>query len=100
MQACALSNDEKKAVAEMLTLRRGLSLFMVWLLLDQYWLSENWDCEGTGKRMTWLGVALGFDSGPGCATSRWRGNRGRELKIHESSLITASKPSMCVSLCR
>jgi hypothetical protein len=64
--ACALSNDEKKVAAELLTLRRGLpmSMGMVWLLRDQYWRSSKWDCEGMDRMITWLGVALGFDSGP------------------------------------
>jgi hypothetical protein len=65
-QASGLSNEEKKLAAEKLLERRGMpmNMDMVWLIRGHYWQYSSWDCAGMDRRATWLGVGLGFDSGP------------------------------------
>ena len=65
-RSCAESNEEQKVSAAALVKRWGLPMTfdIVWSLRYVCWDKTDWTCKGKDQKMMWLGVAIGFDSGP------------------------------------
>lgn len=65
-KAAGLSIQEREVRHEMRQEQQSLpvSMDIIWPIRDEYWAKSSWLCPGMDRRAIWLGIALGFDSGP------------------------------------